>query len=52
VKIFENRVLGGIFGPTSYEVIGGWRKLHNLYSSANIMRMMKSKRKRYTGYVA
>jgi len=38
-------------------VTGGWRKLHieelhNLYSSANIMRVIKSKRMRLAGHVA
>jgi hypothetical protein len=27
--VFENRVLGGIFGPKSDEVTGEWRKIHN-----------------------
>jgi hypothetical protein len=27
--VFENRVLGRIFGPKRDEVTGGWRKLHN-----------------------
>jgi hypothetical protein len=40
-----------------YEVIGGWRKLHdeelhNLYSSPSIIRMMKSRRMRWAGHVA
>jgi hypothetical protein len=29
LRVFENRVLRGIFGPKRDEVIGGWRKLHN-----------------------
>jgi hypothetical protein len=38
-------------------VIGGWRKQHdeellNLYSSPSIIRMIKSKRMRWTGHVA
>jgi hypothetical protein len=28
LRVFENRVLRKIFGPTRDEVIGGWRKLH------------------------
>jgi hypothetical protein len=37
VRVFENRVLRGIFGAKRDEVTGGWRKLHyeelhNLYS--------------------
>jgi hypothetical protein len=39
------------------KVTGDWRKLHNeelhnLYSSPNIIRMIKSRRMRWTGYVA
>jgi hypothetical protein len=39
------------------EIIGGWRKLHNeelhkYYSSSNIIRMMKSRRMRWAGYVS
>jgi hypothetical protein len=51
LRVFENRVLRGIFGPTRVEVIGGWRKLHNvelhnLYCSPSIIRIMKSRRMR------
>jgi hypothetical protein len=50
-------VLRRIFGPTRGEVIGGWRKLHNeehhnLYSSPDIIRMIKSRRMRWTWHVA
>jgi hypothetical protein len=50
--VFENRVLRRIFGPKRDEVTGEWRKLHNeelhnLYSSANIIRMIKSRRMRW-----
>jgi hypothetical protein len=50
-------VLRRIFGPKRDEVIGGWRKLHddelhNLYSSPSIIRMIKSRRMRWTGHVA
>jgi hypothetical protein len=49
--VFENRVLKRIFGPRRDEVMGKWRKLHNeelhnLYSSPNIIRMIKSRRMR------
>jgi hypothetical protein len=47
LRVFENRVLRRIFGPKRVEVTGEWRKLyieklHKLYSSPCIMRMMKS----------
>jgi hypothetical protein len=29
LRVFENRVLGRIFGPKTDEVTGDWRKLHN-----------------------
>jgi hypothetical protein len=29
LRVFENRVLGCMFGPKRDEVTGGWRKLHN-----------------------
>jgi hypothetical protein len=55
--VFENRVLRRIFGPRRDEVTGDWRKLHNeelrnLYSSPNIIRMIKSRRVKWTGHVA
>jgi hypothetical protein len=55
--VFENRVLKGIFGPKRDEVTADWRKLHNgefhkLYSSPNIIRMIKSRRMSWGGYVA
>jgi hypothetical protein len=54
--VFENRVLRRIFGPKRDEVTGDWRKLHNeefhnLYSLPNIIRMIKSRRMRWTGHV-
>jgi hypothetical protein len=47
--VFENRVLRRIFGPRRDEVTGEWRKLHteelhNLYSSPDNIRQVKSKR--------
>jgi hypothetical protein len=57
MRVFENRVLSRIFGPKKDEVTGEWRKLHNeelrdLYSSRSIIRIIKSKRMRWTGHVA
>jgi hypothetical protein len=37
--VFENRVLRRIFGPKRDEVTGGWRNLHNLYFSPNVIRV-------------
>jgi len=50
-------VLRRIFGPKRDEVTGEWRKLNNvklndLYSSPNIVRVIKSRRMRWAGYVA
>jgi len=54
--VFENRVLRRIIGPKREEVTGEWRKLHNelnnLYSSPNIVRVIKSRRMRWAGHVA
>ena len=57
LRVFENRLLRGIFGPKRDEVTGKWRKLHNeelsdLYSSSNITRVNKSRRMRWAGHVA
>jgi hypothetical protein len=57
VTVFENRVLRRIFGLKRDEVMREWRKLHNeelrdLYSSPSIIRIIKSKRMKWTGHVA
>jgi hypothetical protein len=56
LRVFENRVLRRIFGPKREED-GSWKKLHNdelhrLYSSPNIVRVIKSRRMRWVGHVA
>jgi hypothetical protein len=57
LRVFEKRVLRRIFGPKRDDMVGGWRKLHgeelnNLYTSTNIIRMIKSMRMRWAGHVA
>jgi hypothetical protein len=51
-KVFENRVLRRVFGSKRDEVTGGWRKLHDLYSSLSIIRIIRSSRMRWAGHVA
>ena len=55
--MFENVLLRIIFGPRREEVTGELRRLHNeelndLYSSPNIVRVIKSRRMRWAGHVA
>jgi hypothetical protein len=57
LRVFENRVLGRIFGPKGDEATGEWRRLHNeelndLYSSPNIVRVIKRRGMRWAGSVA
>jgi hypothetical protein len=57
LRVFENRVLRRISGLKRDEVNGEWRKLHseelhNLYSSPDIIRQIKSRQMRWAGYVA
>ena len=55
--MFENMVLRRIFGPRRDEVTGEWRcslnvELNDLYSSSNIVQVIKSSRLRKSGHVA
>jgi hypothetical protein len=57
LRVFEYRVLRRLFGPKKEEVRGEWRKSHNdelhkLHSSPIIIRIIKSRRMRWTGHVA
>jgi hypothetical protein len=57
LRVFENRVLRRIFVPKRDEATGEWRRLHNeelndLYSSPNILRVIKSRRMGWAGHVA
>jgi hypothetical protein len=51
LRVFENRVLRGIFGPNREEVVRGCRRLHNenlhnLYASPDTIRVIKARRMR------
>jgi hypothetical protein len=57
LRVFENRVLRGIFGTERVKVTVEWRKLHsgklyNLCSSPDIIRQIISRRMRWVGHVA
>ena len=57
LRVFQNRVLRKIFGPTRDEVTEDWRKLYNeelndLYCWPNIVRVIKLRRMRWAGHVA
>jgi hypothetical protein len=56
-RVFENRMLRKILVPKRDDVTGEWRNLDNeelndLYSSPNIVRVIKSRRMRWEGHIA
>jgi hypothetical protein len=53
-RVFQSRVLRRIFGPKRDEVMGKLhnKELHDLYSSPSIIRIIKSRRMRWTEHVA
>jgi len=57
LRVFENTMLRSIFGPKRNKLTEEWRKLnteklYDLYSSPNTLRVIKSRRMRWVGYVA
>jgi len=57
LRVFENRVLGEIFGAKGDKVTGDWRKLHieelnDLYSSSNTIWVIKSRGMRWVKHLA
>jgi len=57
LRMFENMVSRRICRPRRDEAKGEWKRLHNeelndLYSSPNIVRVIKSRRMRWAGHVA
>jgi hypothetical protein len=57
LRVYENSVLGRIFGPKKDGLTREWRKLHNeelknLYSSSTSVRVTQSRRMRLAGHVA
>jgi hypothetical protein len=53
----ESKMLGRMFGSKRDDATGGWgilhnEELHNLYSSPNIIRIIKSRRMIRAGHVA
>jgi len=57
LRVYENWVLRRMFGPKRDEVTGEWRKVYNeelsdMYSSPNIIWLIKSRRMSWAGHIA
>jgi hypothetical protein len=57
LRVFENRMPNRILELKRDEMVIGWRKLHkdqlyNLYSSPDVIRLIKSRRMRWAGHIA
>jgi len=57
LRVLQNRVMRKIFGPTTEEVTGDWKKLYkeklrDLNCSANNTTVIKTRRLSWVGYVA
>jgi hypothetical protein len=57
LRVFEKSLSRKKFRPRRKEITGEWRKIHKedlnyLYSSPNIIRVIKSRRMRWAGHVA
>jgi hypothetical protein len=57
MRVLEKKVLRTIFGPVKEELTGGWKKahnerFHNLYSLPDIIRVIRTRRMRWTRRVA
>jgi hypothetical protein len=57
MRVYGNRVLRRIFGPKGDKVTGEWRNLHDevlndMYSSPNVIRVIKQRRMKWAGHVA
>jgi len=56
LRVFEYMVLRRMFGPRGDEETGEWKRLHNeelndLYSSHNVVRVIKSRRMSWAGHM-
>jgi hypothetical protein len=57
LRVLKNRLIRRLCGPRREEVAGGCRRLHNeelhnLYTSPNVIRVIKSRRMGWAGHVS